>query len=130
MPNGLRIGIIGGTGLETRLSEGVELRDVEPIACETPFGPPSGPVITAACGAILIAILARHGEGHLLNPAAVPFRANIFALKSVGCTHIVAFGATGSLREGIEPGDLVRFPKGMSCTWKVTQPIRKHYNFP
>jgi 5'-methylthioadenosine phosphorylase len=107
MPTDLRIGIIGGTGLETRLFEAVDARNVEPIACETPFGPPSGPVITAARGDTSIAILARHGDGHLLNPATVPYRANIYALKSIGCTHIVAFGATGSLRERIAPGDLV-----------------------
>jgi 5'-methylthioadenosine phosphorylase len=107
MAHGLRIGIIGGTGLATRLFEGVEARDVEPVACATPVGAPRGPVITAVRGEISIAILARHGEGHLLNPARVPYRANVFALKSIGCTHVVAFGATGSLREGIEPGDLV-----------------------
>ncbi|MHC4219382.1 MAG: MTAP family purine nucleoside phosphorylase [Planctomycetota bacterium] len=107
MPTDLRIGIIGGTGLESRLFEGVDARDVESIDCETPFGPPSGPVITAVRGDVPIAILARHGAGHLVNPTAVPARANVFALKSIGCTHVVAFGATGSLRERIEPGDLV-----------------------
>jgi 5'-methylthioadenosine phosphorylase len=107
MPDDLRIGIIGGTGLETRLFEGVEARDVEPVACETPFGPPSGPVITAVRGDTPLAILARHGDAHLLNPAAVPSRANVYALKALGCTHVVAFGATGSLREHVAPGDLV-----------------------
>jgi 5'-methylthioadenosine phosphorylase len=107
MPDDLRIGIIGGTGLGTRLFEAVETRDLESIECETPFGPPSGPVTTAVRGETPVAILARHGDGHLLNPTTLPSRANVFALKSIGCTHIVAFGATGSLREHIEPGDLV-----------------------
>jgi 5'-methylthioadenosine phosphorylase len=107
MSEDLRIGIIGGTGVGTRLFEGVAARDVGSISRETPFGPPSGPLITAVHGDTPIAILARHGDGHLLNPAGVPYRANVYALKSIGCTHIVAFGATGSLRERIEPGDLV-----------------------
>ena len=54
-----------------------------------------------------IALLARHGDGHVLNPSQVPYRANIYALKSLGVTHIIASGATGSLREAIEPRDLV-----------------------
>ncbi|MHC4099301.1 MAG: MTAP family purine nucleoside phosphorylase [Planctomycetota bacterium] len=107
MPTDLRIGIIGGTGLETRLFEAVETRDVESVTCETPFGPPSGAVTTAVRGETPVAILARHGDGHLLNPAALPSRANVYALKSIGCTHIVSFGATGSLREHIAPGNLV-----------------------
>lgn len=102
----IRIGIIGGTGLETRLADigGVTLETVE---CETPFGRPSGPLQVGAVNAVPIALLARHGDGHVLNPATVPARANVFALKTVGCTHVVAFGATGSLREEIHPGDLV-----------------------
>jgi 5'-methylthioadenosine phosphorylase len=107
MPDDFRIGIIGGTGLEQRLLDGVEARDVEPVTCDTPFGGPSGPIVTAVRGDAPIAILARHGDGHVLNPARVPFRANVFALKALGCTHVVAFGATGSLREHIAPGDLV-----------------------
>ncbi len=103
----LRIGIIGGTGLEETLLSGVDPKDVKSVACDTPFGPPSSAIITGCCGEAPIALLSRHGEGHLLNPAAVPYRANIYALKSLGCTHIVAFGATGSLRQEIAPGDLV-----------------------
>lgn len=52
-------------------------------------------------------LLARHGEGHVLNPSAVPYRANIFALKQLGATHILATGAVGSLREEVRPRDLV-----------------------
>jgi 5'-methylthioadenosine phosphorylase len=56
---------------------------------------------------IPVALLSRHGEGHLLNPSAVPYRANIFALKKLGVTRIIASGAVGSLREEIAPRDLV-----------------------
>jgi 5'-methylthioadenosine phosphorylase len=52
-------------------------------------------------------MLNRHGPGHLLNPSQVPYRANIFALKQLGCTHIIASGAVGSLREEFRPRDLV-----------------------
>src|SRR5258708_25003557 len=98
------IGIIGGTGLGeafAALSKG-EVHDVD-----TPFGKPSAPIVTTEVGGVPVALLARHGEGHLLNPSRVPYRANIFALKKLGATHILASGAVGSLREEIGPRDLV-----------------------
>ena len=54
-----------------------------------------------------MALLLRHGEGHRYPPAKVPYRANVFALKAVGVTHLVATSAAGSLREEIHPGELV-----------------------
>ena len=99
----LRIGIIGGTGLDEALgAEQGEARQVE-----TPFGPPSSAIVLSQWQGVDIAILPRHGPGHVLNPSQVPYRANIYALKQLGVTHIVASGATGSLREDIHPGDLV-----------------------
>ncbi|HET9450169.1 MAG TPA: MTAP family purine nucleoside phosphorylase, partial [Aggregicoccus sp.] len=56
---------------------------------------------------VKVALLARHGDGHVLNPSKVPYRANIFALKKLGVTHVLASGAVGSLREEIAPRDLV-----------------------
>jgi 5'-methylthioadenosine phosphorylase len=106
-PSEIRIGIIGGTGLGDALLEGMSPDEVESRVIDTPFGPPSSPVVTGRYGEVPIALLQRHGEGHLLNPARVPFRANVYAMKALGCTHIVASGATGSLREDIAPGDLV-----------------------
>ncbi len=103
----VRIGIIGGTGLGEMLAEGMEATDIRSHDVDTPFGSPSGPILTGTFAAASIAILQRHGDGHVLNPAKVPSRANIYALKSIGCTHIIASGATGSLREDIAPGDLV-----------------------
>ncbi len=103
----LRIGIIGGTGLGDRLLEGVDPGGTESKVLKTPFGATSGPIVTGTRGDAPIALLSRHGEGHVLSPSRVPSRANIFALKSLGCTHIVAFGACGSLRDQIAPGDLV-----------------------
>ncbi len=103
----LRIAIIGGSGLEARLFSDLALNDIERHELDTPFGRPSSTIVTGTVRDVPIALLSRHGDGHLLNPAAVPYRANVFALKRLGCTHIVAFGATGSLREEIGLGDLV-----------------------
>ena len=103
----IRIGIIGGTGLGDVLLKGMDPQDTKTHEIDTPFGAPSAPIVTGRFAGAPIAILPRHGAGHVINPAAVPGRANIYALKTLGCTHIVASGATGSLREDIAPGDLV-----------------------
>lgn len=98
------IGVIGGTGLGQALLG--ELGG-EPHDIETPFGSPSAPILRAQWAGVEIAFLPRHGTGHTLSPTAVPYRANIYALKALGVTHIIASGATGSLREEIRPRDLV-----------------------
>ena len=99
----LKVGIIGGSGLgEAVGSEPGQARTVQ-----TPFGPPSSPLIETRWQGVDVVILQRHGPGHVLNPSAVPYRANIHALKAAGVTHILASGATGSLREDIHPGELV-----------------------
>ncbi|MCC6906317.1 MAG: MTAP family purine nucleoside phosphorylase [Phycisphaerales bacterium] len=100
------IGIIGGTGLGERLADafGASLQAVE---IDTPLGRPSGAVLSGELLGTRVAILGRHGAGHTLNPSAVPYRANIFALKTLGVTHLIASGATGSLRENIHPGEIV-----------------------
>ena len=98
------IGLIGGSGLGRALAS--EVRG-EPLHIDTPFGKPSGPIIRGHWEGADIAFLARHGEGHVLNPSAVPYRANIYALKSLGVQTIIASGATGSLREEMRPSELV-----------------------
>jgi 5'-methylthioadenosine phosphorylase len=107
MPQQFRIGIIGGTGLGDALDSGLDAGDRRTHDVPTPFGRTSSPVVTGTYEDVPVALLQRHGPGHLLNPAGVPYRANIYALKAVGCTHVIASGATGSLREDIHPGDLV-----------------------
>lgn len=106
MNGDLYLGIIGGSGLGERLA-GEFGAEMKPVHAETPFGLPSGPILVGELLGTRAAFLARHGEGHLLNPSAVPYRANVFALKALGVTHLIASGATGSLRENIHPGEIV-----------------------
>jgi 5'-methylthioadenosine phosphorylase len=103
----LRIGLIGGTGLGEQLvgQEGAITGRRHEI--DTPFGRPSDAIIEIQWGGATVLLLSRHGPGHLLNPSRIPNRANIFALKQLGCTHILASGAVGSLREEYKPRDLV-----------------------
>jgi 5'-methylthioadenosine phosphorylase len=99
------VGIIGGTGLGDALAgevSGAELHDVD-----TPFGRVSSPVLVGTIGNKQVAFLNRHGEGHRLSPSEVPFAANIFALKKLGVTSVIASGAVGSLREEIRPREVV-----------------------
>jgi len=98
------VGIIGGTGLGEALGA---LGQGEVRQVETPFGAPSGPITLSEVGGLPVALLSRHGEGHLLNPSQVPYRANIYALKALGVTHVLASGAVGSLREEVAPRHLV-----------------------
>lgn len=107
MQNQIMIGIIGGTGLGQAITDAISDGRTEQHDIDTPFGKPSSDIVTTKVGDVPVAILQRHGPGHVLNPAAIPARANIFALKKLGCTHILASGATGSLQEEIAPGDLV-----------------------
>ncbi len=104
MAKGL-IGIIGGSGLGDCLAEFIE--DIKTENIDTPFGKPSAPVMLGALGQRQIAFLNRHGPGHKIAPSNVPFAANIFALKKLGVTTIIASGAVGSLREEIQPKELI-----------------------
>jgi len=98
------IGVIGGSGLY-HLDNLTFVKQVNP---ETPWGYPSSPImISSLPSGTLVAFLARHGIGHVINPSAIPFRANIAALKSLGVRIILAFSAVGSLREEISPGSFV-----------------------
>ncbi len=111
------IGIIGGTGLGEALfgeAAGTE------HTIDTPFGRPSGRIRVVEWHGVEVALLARHGEGHVFNPSQVPYRANIFALKSLGVTHVIASGAVGSLREHIRPRDLVIVDQVIDKTWRRT----------
>jgi len=101
----VKIAIIGGSGLDDpRIITGA--REIE---VETPFGRPAAPLITGKIGSREVVVLARHGKDHSIMPTRVPYQANIWALKEIGCSHILATTACGSLKEQIKPKDLV-FP--------------------
>jgi 5'-methylthioadenosine phosphorylase len=96
------IGIIGGTGLYAMQ----ELQVMQVCELQTPFGPPSAPLTFGNLRGRQVAFLARHGLHHHLIPSEINFRANIWALKSVGARTVIGVSAVGSLREEIRPGDL------------------------
>ncbi len=101
----VKIGIIGGSGLDDpKLLENFEEKDIQ-----TPYGITSSKITCGKLSGVDVCILARHGKHHEIPPSLVNYRANIWALKSLGCTSILATTAVGSLRDEIKPGNLV-FP--------------------
>jgi 5'-methylthioadenosine phosphorylase len=98
-----RLGIIGGSGIYG--IDDLTISDVHDPT--TPFGKPSGPIVDGRLGETEVLFLPRHGEGHRLSPSEIPYRANVFALKELGATHLVSFSAVGSLREALPPRTLV-----------------------
>ncbi len=97
------IGIIGGSGLYN--IDGVE--KVREIRVRTPFGAPSDALVVGTLDGVRVAFLSRHGRGHRTNPSSINYRANIYALKSVGVTQVISVSAVGSMKESIHPGDVV-----------------------
>jgi 5'-methylthioadenosine phosphorylase len=97
------IAIIGGSGLYAM--DGI--KNLDTLEIETPFGKPSSPIIIGELADKAVAFLARHGIGHIYTPTEVNYRANIFALKSIGVERIIAISACGSLREDYAPGEIV-----------------------
>ncbi len=97
------IGIIGGSGLYSMPG----LTDIIELPIETPFGSPSDPLLLGTLEGRKVAFLARHGKGHRILPSELNFRANIFALKSLGVTSILSVSAVGSLKEEHKPTDFV-----------------------
>lgn len=95
-----RIGIIGGSGLYEM--DGVEV--VGEITVDTPYGTPSDAIVHVRMSGADVYFLPRHGRGHRYLPSEVPYRANIWALKSLGVTWVVSISAVGSLAHAIEPG--------------------------
>lgn len=97
------LAIIGGSGLYGMPG----LEKVQEQEIDTPFGKPSAPVVVGELEGRRIAFLARHGIGHHISPTEINYRANIFALKSLGVERIVSISACGSLREDYAPGQIV-----------------------
>ena len=97
------IGVIGGSGLYD--IEG--LKSVRRVQVRTPYGSPSDAVTVGTLDGVVVAFLSRHGRGHRLNPSEINYRANIYALKSLGVTRVISVSAVGSMKESIRPGDIV-----------------------
>jgi 5'-methylthioadenosine phosphorylase len=97
------LAVIGGSGLYQMAG----LQDVTELDLMTPFGKPSCPVVVGTLAGHRLAFLARHGIGHFISPSEVNYRANIYALKSIGVERIISISACGSLRDDYAPGDIV-----------------------
>ena len=98
-----KVGVIGGSGLYKMK----EMTGVKKMKVNTPFGEPSDAIILGSLEGVRVAFLPRHGEGHRISPSELPAKANIYALKSLGVERIISVSAVGSLREEIEPLDIV-----------------------
>ena len=99
----MKIGIIGGSGLD----DPKMLQNYEEKKLDTPYGKPSSSITCGKIAGLDVCILARHGKKHEIPPTQVNNRANIYALAKLGCTHIIATSAVGSLKEEIGRGDFV-----------------------
>src|SRR5438876_7264825 len=97
------IGIIGGSGVYDMAG----MTDGREVEVDTPFGRPSDPPTLGKLGGRDVVFIARHGRGHRVNPTHVPVRANVFALKVLGVTHLISVSAVGSMKEEIEPLHMV-----------------------
>jgi 5'-methylthioadenosine phosphorylase len=98
-----KIAVIGGSGLY----EIDGLQDAQWTTVQTPWGAPSDAILTGTLDGVEMAFLPRHGRGHVHSPTTVPYRANIDALKRLGCTDVISVSACGSFREEMAPGDFV-----------------------
>jgi len=107
------IGVIGGSGIYDL--DG--LRDLEELTVDTPFGAPSDRLLRGRLGDATVIFLSRHGRGHRMHPHEVPYRANLFALKTLGVDWVISLSAVGSMRVDIRPGDLVVVDQYIDRTW-------------
>ncbi|HET6333420.1 MAG TPA: S-methyl-5'-thioadenosine phosphorylase [Polyangiales bacterium] len=97
------LGIIGGSGLYDLPG----LTEIEEIGLSTPFGAPSDVIVRGRLGETVLLFLPRHGRGHRIPPHQINYRANVFALKVLGAQQVLSVSAVGSLKEEIQPGDMV-----------------------
>jgi len=119
----IKVGIIGGSGVENPKI----LQNSMEKAMETPFGMPSEKLIIGKIGGQDVVVLSRHGKKHSIPPTHVPFRANMWALKELGCTHILATSACGSLKEEIKPRDFIFIDQYLDFT--KSRPRTLYENF-
>ncbi len=103
MAQDIKIGIIGGSGLYKMEA----LKEIQEVTVETPFGAPSDAIITGTLEGTRVAFLARHNRNHTILPTELNFRANIYAMKSLGVEYIISASAVGSLKAEAKPLDMV-----------------------
>lgn len=101
--NRWKLGIIGGSGLYA--IDGLEA--ARWVQVESPWGQPSDAILTGRLAGVEVAFLPRHGRGHRIAPGELNVRANIDALKRLGCTDVLAVSAVGSLNRAMAPGEFV-----------------------
>ena len=99
--NSAEIGVFGGSGFYSLLEE------VREVKVDTPYGPPSDAIFLASIHGRKVAFLPRHGRNHTIPPHKVNFRANVWAMRSLGCQCIISPCAAGSLQVHVKPGDFV-----------------------
>ena len=95
------IGVFGGSGFYSFLD------DVEEVELDTPYGKPSAPLVIGEIGGKRVAFLPRHGRGHELPPAQIPYRANVWAMKELGVRRIIGPNASGALKAELKLGEFV-----------------------
>lgn len=105
------IGVFGGSGFYSFLE------NVEKVAIDTPYGSPSDKIALAILGDKRVAFLPRHGKQHTIPPHKINYRANVWAMKSLGVEQIIAPAAVGSLQPDIAPGDFVICDQFVHRTW-------------
>tara|TARA_Y100001968_G_scaffold293482_1_gene299441 strand:- start:945 stop:1835 length:891 start_codon:yes stop_codon:yes gene_type:complete len=98
-----KLGVFGGSGFYSMQN----LKNIKEVSIQTPFGDPSDNFISGAIGDMEVIFLARHGRNHTLTPSEIPYKANIWAMKSLGVKWLISASAVGSLREEIKPLDVV-----------------------
>tara|TARA_R110002072_G_scaffold10544_9_gene49037 strand:- start:5156 stop:6028 length:873 start_codon:yes stop_codon:yes gene_type:complete len=98
-----KIAVIGGSGIYD--IDG--LKDADWVTVESPWGAPSDSILCGTLDGVEMAFLPRHGRGHVHSPSTVPYRANIDALKRLGCTDVISVSACGSFRDEMAPGNFV-----------------------
>ena len=113
----VKIGIIGGSGVD----DPQIMPDAKKNKVHTPYGATSDLVVTGTIGGVDAVVIPRHGDSHRVYPTNVNYRANVWAMKELGVTHIIAPTACGSLREEIKPGDLIFIDQFIDRTTKRHQ---------
>ncbi len=106
------VAVIGGTGFYSFLD------DAEELAVETPYGAPSAPIAVGTVAGRRVAFVPRHGPHHEYPPHAIPYRANLWALRALGVRQVLAPCAVGGLRHDVAPGDVVVPDQLVDRTWR------------